>query len=120
MRVLSLVLVLTVWASTAEALTWRELEGEMNRTAAGGRPDPAVLQRLGDITQTLVTYSRAHKAQDEKSLLFCPPTDRPFHLDELVSLIKEQAVLTGQKGEVLVQELLLDGLRRRFPCRHLK
>lgn len=116
MRQIIMGIVLIAVSSTATAMSWQELEGEIRRVEAGATPQQGVIQRLSEIVETVAIYTRVHKRSDSASLLFCGPEDTTVSLDELTSLIREQARLSEAAGSEPVAQLLLQGLMRRYPC----
>lgn len=64
----------------------------------------------------LVVSTKAQQQLSPGTQLFCPAHDTPVTLDEMVSLVRAEARHQQATAETLVQELILDGLRRRYPC----
>lgn len=116
MRMLLLGLGLLLVTPMTGAMDWRELAQEISRVEAGETPDTSVIQRLGELVEGVVIYTRALQREEGASPLFCGPENTTFHLDEFVSLIREQARLSQAEGTEPVVHLLLQGLVRRFPC----
>lgn len=97
-------------------MSWRELETQIDLAEAGKRADPAQIQRLVDIVDMLVTYTKAQAASDQSSLLFCIDSKQDFQLDDIVSLVRHRARQQRAAGDAKVQLLLLEALQQTYPC----
>lgn len=107
---------LWVWSSGAAAMPWQELQSEINSVEAGNQPDMAIIRRTAEMVEMLVGYHRALRSEGAERLLFCPQAGGSMELDEVVSLIRFQARKQNATPDTLVQSLLLDAFRSRFPC----
>jgi len=106
---------LFVAAAPVKALTWLELHQEIQSVEQGNPANTAIIQRMSDITTALLTYHRT-AVNAELATLFCPPSGGSMGLDEIVSIVRQQAAEADVQDDYLVESLLLSGLQQRFPC----
>lgn len=107
--------VLCLLSSPAGALTWRELAAEIASVESGNAGNPVMMQRVCALTTMLMVY-RAALVEADSAPLFCPPPGGSMGLDEVVSIVRAEARRHDAADSSLVQQLLLEGMRRRFPC----
>lgn len=118
--ILSLVLTLTLpllltHSPSAAAVTWGELQDDITAVAGGAAPDPALVTRISEAIQMLVSYTRAVRAND-LTPLFCPAPGTPMDYNQIIAIVREEAQRTGAGREALVQDLLVAAFRSAFPC----
>lgn len=116
MRKLSVLVVCLLATSTLQAMTWQELRTEIDAVEAGEAPNPQIIARFQEIVQMLVSYSAAVREAHPDSQLICPAANVSMHIDEIVSMVRAAAREEAVTDATLVQSLLLDSFRERFPC----
>lgn len=114
-RIVLGVFVLCLLSSPAGALNWRELAAEIDSVESGNAGNAVMMQRVSALITMLMVYRDA--LVEAKSVpLFCPPPGGSMGLDEVVSIVRAEARRQDAADSSLVQQLLLSGMRRRFPC----
>jgi hypothetical protein len=98
-----------------QALTWSELEAEINSVESGNAPNSAIIVRFSEMVNMMVSYTRELN-QQQLEPLFCPPRGVPMHSDQLVSMVRAEARQQDAGPQVMVQDLLLDAFLGEFPC----
>lgn len=99
----------------AQAMTWSELEAEINAVESGAAGNSRIIMRFAEMVNMMVSYTRQLHEADLPPLI-CPPRGVPMHSDQLVSIVRAQARQTNAGPDTLVQDLLLDGFRAEYPC----
>lgn len=116
MRQLMLTGLLLLLSNAASAMKWGELEQEIRSVEAGEPANTAIIQRFGELVEGVVIYTRALNERGSSPRIFCTSGEQAVHLNELVSLVREQARQQRAEGTEPVVRLLLQGLARRHPC----
>lgn len=111
-----LVFLTCLTTNSLHAMTWTELQAEIDSVEAGNPGNRDIILRFSEIVQTAVVYNRAVQESEPGAQLFCPPPDTPMTLDEIVSLVRAESRREPASAERQVQVLMLDGFRRRYPC----
>ena len=110
-----LTLVATLCAGPVQAMTWAELEAEIDAVEDGAAGNRQMILRFSEMVHMLVSYTRQLHQEDLQPLA-CPPRGQAVNIDELVSLVRAEARRVNATPETLVQDRLLAGFRTRFPC----
>lgn len=113
--VYGLLLTLLVPPTPLQAMTWGELEAEINAVEAGAPGNREMILRFSEMVHMLVTYTRQLQVQGLPPLV-CPTRGQAINIDELVSMVRHEARTEQAGPETLVQELLLSGFRETYPC----
>lgn len=103
-------------ASTGYAMTWQELEAEINSVESGNPQNMQIIARFSDMVQMLVTYNKAERDAGNSKALFCPPPNGSLQLNEVVSMVRAEVRRKAAAQDALVQELLLASFSQRYPC----
>ena len=109
-------LVCLLSAPTLHAMTWQELQTEIDSVESGNPPNQEIIARFSEMVQMLVTYYRAVQDTAPDAQLFCLQPSGSLQLDEIVSMVRAQARTGPAADDASVQELLLDSFRARFSC----
>lgn len=112
----TMLLLLLLSPLSAWALSWGELEAEIDSVESGNPGDVAIIQRMSDVVSAVAAYNRALREAGADELLFCPASGSSIELDRIVSLVRAQARLDQAGPEIGVETLLLRALAREFPC----
>lgn len=112
---LSPLLLVFLFTTPVQAMTWSELEAEINTIESGQTGNPEIIMRFAEMVNMLVSYTRELNQADLAPLI-CPPRGVPMHSDQLISIVRAQARQSNAGPETMVQDLLLDGFRAKFPC----
>ncbi|MFM1896253.1 MAG: hypothetical protein RLZZ385_1327 [Pseudomonadota bacterium] len=99
----------------ATAMNWGELEDEIAAVEGGAPGNREIIARFAEITEMLVTYTRALQDSGTAPLL-CPAPGTPMTIDEVVSVVRAQARRSNADRGTTVQALMLAGFREKFPC----
>ncbi len=111
-------MVLLYWFPVAsQALSWGDLQQEIERLAAGKPATQLIHLRLFEVFETVAIYTKALKAHKPNSALFCSANDTQMHFNQLVSMIRHQARQEQATAQEPVQALLLRALQQQFPCK---
>lgn len=102
-------------ANAVAAMTWAELEREIESVEAGNAGNPQLIQRTAEMIEMLAVYAKAQAAA-ELPRLFCPEPNRQIQLDGVVSMIRAQARAENAGPATSVQQLLLNSFRANYPC----
>lgn len=112
---LILITIMMFLSAQTQAMQWGELRKLLEEGTKAEHPE-LLMERLNEAVLMLVVYSRHQHELNPKDMLFCPPKGRPFQLQDLLKVISAQAKIDKANDTTLVQQLLLDGFRREFPC----
>lgn len=112
----TLIVICSSTSTLSSAMTWSELNEQIQLVESGKAVDPAFVLRLSEIVQMLVVMTEAQAEKDDSSLLFCPPKGEQLNLDQVTSMMRKQARDEQINGETLVQNLLLQSFIGEFPC----
>lgn len=99
----------------ASALTWGELDDELNAVQSGAAASQEIIDRFAEIAEMLAAYTIALREAGGSPLL-CPAPGTPMGFNELIAVVKEEAQRSDAKRSATVQSLMLAGLREKFPC----
>lgn len=110
------IITLCLFSATGSAMTWTELKQEIDSVESGNPPNVSIISRMSDIVTMMTVLINAQADHDPSSLLFCPPKNQSVTLDQIVSLIRHQARISEPEAAASVQQLLMDSMRREFPC----
>lgn len=115
---LLLISVLLLLSQMASAMTWSELEQQIEAVESGETVDQNLLVRLSEMVQMLVVMRKAQTSPG----LFCPPQEGSLDIDEIVSMLRAQARASAvaqealAQDQTLVQSLLLQTFIEAYPC----
>lgn len=104
-----------VLPNTVSAMTWAELSQEIEAVEGGAEGDRQIILRFSEMVHMMVSYTRSLHEQGLTPLI-CPPRGQAMNIDDLVSIVRRQAMQSSAGDETLVQDLLLAGFRDEFAC----
>ena len=116
MQRMIILLLLLAAAFPASAMSWAELEEQINAVDAGKTADVIVRQGLIEIVDTVVIYTKLMHENEPDHMLFCPAKGSEMDLGKIIDIIRKQVEIEQAKKMASVQLLLIKGLRREFPC----
>lgn len=102
--------------SASQAMTWQELQAEIDSVESGQPGNQQVIMRFSEMIQMLATYSQTVYESHPNAKITCPPQSVPMHIDEIVSMVRKQARDTKADKSASVQVLMLDAFMEKFPC----
>ena len=114
-RQMPLVMLLVLLTGHAQAMTWGELSREIESVEGGAAGNREIILRFSEMVHMLASYTRLLREQDLPALI-CPAQGQSVNIDELVSLVREEARRIDADNDALVQDLLLAGFQKKFPC----
>ena len=115
-RILFLSTVFSLYLPTASAMSWQELQSEIDLVESGGQANPATVLRLSDMVSMMVVMVKAEHEELADQQLFCPPQGKSFDLDGITSLMRKHVRDQPELQDASVQQVLLASMQHNFPC----
>lgn len=112
-----LLLNLSLSNKPAHAMSWNELNEQIIASETGKPTNPVVILKLTEIISMLVVNAQAQSKKDPHSLLFCPPRNKEFHIDQLISLMRNHVKKNPSAIDTSVQHILLNSMVNEYPCK---
>lgn len=102
--------------NSLQAMTWQELQAEIDSVESGQPGNQQVIMRFSEMIQMLATYTQTVYESHPDAKITCPPLGVSMHIDEIVSMVRKQARDTKAEKSASVQVLMLDAFKLSFPC----
>ena len=115
-KLTSAILLTLVTTATAQAMPWNELQKEIYNVEKGKTVTAAQMAKLAATMDTAMIYTKALTAQG-LTPLFCVPSGTAMQLEDVLSIISEQAQSQKANAKTPVGELLIRGFAARYPCK---